>query len=63
MEIAVVAGDGGPAGYRRALLRSLGGVITVITLGFANLGVVVRKDRRGAGDWLADTRLVRVSRS
>ena len=60
MGIAVVRSDGSPAGYGKALLRSLGGMISVLTLGLANLGVLVRRDRRGAGDWLAGTRLIRI---
>ena len=63
MDIAVVRRDGAPAGYLRALLRSLGGTVSVLTLGLANLGVIVNTDRRGAGDWLAGTRVVRVPRS
>ncbi len=63
MDIAVVRRDGAPAGYLRALLRSLGGLASVLTLGLANLGVLVNRDRRGAGDWLAGTRLVRVPRT
>jgi uncharacterized RDD family membrane protein YckC len=63
MGIAVVRRDGSPAGYGRALLRSVGGMVSVLTLGLANLGVLLRRDRRGAGDWLADTRVVRIPRS
>jgi uncharacterized RDD family membrane protein YckC len=63
MGIAVVKRDGARAGYSRALLRSLGGMASVLTLGLANLGVLVNRDRRGAGDWLAGTRIVRVPRA
>lgn len=63
MDIAVVRGDGAPAGYVRALLRSLGGMASVLTLGLANLGVLLNRDRRGAGDWMAGTRVVRVPRA
>lgn len=63
MDIAVVRRDGAPAGYARALLRSLGGMASVLTLGLANLGVLLNRDRRGAGDWMAGTRVVRVPRA
>jgi uncharacterized RDD family membrane protein YckC len=61
MGIAVVRPNGTAAGYSRAFLRSIGGLVSLLTLGLANLGVLVREDRRGAGDWLADTRLIRTS--
>jgi uncharacterized RDD family membrane protein YckC len=60
MGIAVVKRNGAPAGYVSALLRSLGGMASILTLGLANLGVLLKHDRRGAGDWLAGTRVVRV---
>jgi uncharacterized RDD family membrane protein YckC len=63
MGIAVVRRDGAPAGYPRALLRSLGGMASLLTLGLANLGALVNRDRRGAGDSLAGTRVVRVPKS
>ncbi len=63
MGIAVVRRDGSPIGYGRALLRSIGGMASVLTLGLANLGVVLTQERRGAGDWLADTRIVRIPRT
>jgi len=62
MRIEIVRCNGSPAGYGKALLRSVGGMASVLTLGLANLGVLVRKDRRGAGDWLAGTCVIRVSR-
>lgn len=58
--IAVVKRDGSRPGYFRAALRSLGGMFAVLTLGIANMGVLVTRERRGIGDWLAETRVVRV---
>jgi uncharacterized RDD family membrane protein YckC len=63
MDVAVVRRDGAPAGYSRALLRSLGGLASLLTLGLANLGMVMSPDMRGAGDRLAGTRVVRVPKS
>lgn len=60
MGIAVVRRNGAPTGYGRAFLRSVGGLFALLTLGLANLGVLVTRERRGLGDWLADTRVVRV---
>ena len=60
MGIAVVRWNGSPTGYGRAFLRSIGGLFALLTLGLANLGMFVARERRGFGDWLADTRVVRV---
>jgi len=58
--IAVVRRDGERAGYSRAMVRCLGGVISVLTLGLSSLGVLFTRERRGFADWLAGTRVVRV---
>ncbi len=58
--IAVVRRDGGRAGYGRALVRCLGGVFALVTVGISTLGVLFTRERRGLGDWLAGTRVVRV---
>lgn len=63
MGVAVVTRNGASAGYVRALLRSLGGMASILTLGLANLGVILNRDRRGAGDWLAGTCLARVHKA
>lgn len=63
MGIAIVKRDGSAAGYLRAFLRSAGGLVSVLTLGLANLGVIVTRERRGLGDWLAGTQIVRFSGS
>ena len=58
--IAVVRRDGGRAGYGRALVRCLGGVFALVTVGISTLGVLFTRERRGFGDWLAGTRVVRM---
>jgi uncharacterized RDD family membrane protein YckC len=58
--IAVVRRDGERAGYGRAMVRCLGGMLSVLTLGLSSLGVLLTRERRGFGDWLAGTRVVRV---
>ncbi|HET7874785.1 MAG TPA: RDD family protein [Methylomirabilota bacterium] len=58
--IVVVRKDGRPAGYGRATLRCVGGALNALTLGLLGLLVLVRRDRRGVGDVLAGTRVVRI---
>ena len=58
--IAVVRRDGRAAGYGRALVRSLGGWLSVLTLGLGALGVLLTRERRGLADWMAGTRVVRI---
>lgn len=58
--IAVVRRDGEPAGHARAMVRCLGGMLSVLTLGLSSLGVLFTRERRGLGDWLAGTRVVRI---
>lgn len=60
MGIAIVRSDGSRPGYFRAIVRSVGGLVSLLTLGLANLGIIVTRERRGAGDWLAGTRVVRL---
>lgn len=58
--IAVVRRDGERAGYARAMVRCLAGMLSTLTLGLASLGVLFTRERRGFADWLAGTRVVRV---
>ena len=58
--IAVVRRDGEDAGYARATVRCLGGMLSALTLGLVSLGVLLSRERRGLGDWLAGTRVVRI---
>lgn len=58
--IAVVRRDGARAGYGRAIVRCVGGMLAVLTLGLASLPVLFTRERRGLADWLAGTRVVRV---
>jgi uncharacterized RDD family membrane protein YckC len=58
--IAVVRRDGGRAGYGRAGVRCLAGMLSFLTLGLASLGVLFTRERRGLADWMAGTRVVRV---
>jgi len=60
--IAVVRRDGGRAGYGRAMVRCLGGMLSALTLGLSSLGVLFTRERRGLADWLAGTRVVRAGR-
>ena len=58
--IAVVSRNGERAGYGRAVVRCLGGMVSVLTVGLSSLGVLLSRDRRGFADWLAGTRVVRL---
>lgn len=58
--IAVVRRDGERAGYARATVRCLAGMVSVLTLGLSSLGVLFTRERRGFADWLAGTRVVRI---
>ena len=59
--IAVVRRDGARAGYGRGTARSLAGLLTLSTFGLAAALVLFNRDRRGLGDLVAGTRLVRVT--
>ena len=59
--IMVVRLDGGSVGYGRAALRCLGGLLAIACLGLGYAGVLFTSERRGLADWLAGTRVVRVS--
>ena len=59
--IAVVKRHGGAVGYGRATLRCLGGLLSVAAVGLGYAGVLFTAERRGLADWLAGTRVVRVS--
>ena len=59
--IAVVRSDGGPAGYGRAMLRCLGGLLCIASFGLGYAAVLFTAERRSLADWLAGTRVVRVS--
>jgi uncharacterized RDD family membrane protein YckC len=54
--IAVVRADGGPPGYRRALLRSLGNLLTALTLGLAGLVALFNREGRDLADLFSGTR-------
>lgn len=58
--IAVVRRDGRPVGYARALARTLGGGLDVLTLGLGRLVALFNRERRGLADLVAGTRVVRV---
>jgi uncharacterized RDD family membrane protein YckC len=58
--ISVVRRDGERAGYGRAMVRCLGGMVSVLTLGLSSLAVLFTRERRGFADWLAGTRVVRL---
>ena len=58
--IAVVRADGGPPGYCRALLRSLGNLLTALTLGLAGLVALFNREGRDLADLFSGTRVVRV---
>ena len=59
--IGVVRRDGAPVGFGRGTVRSLAGLLTPLTFGLAAALVVFNRDRRGLGDLVAGTRLVRVA--
>ena len=56
----VVALDGGPLSLRHAVLRALGWVLSVLTLGLGFLAAAMRRDRRSLADLVAGTRVERV---
>jgi Mce-associated membrane protein len=57
--IAVVRRDGTPPGYGRALLRSLGNLVTALTLGLAALVALFNREGRDLADLLSGTRVIR----
>ena len=59
--VAVVRRNGAPAGYRRALLRVIGGGLCTLTLGLGELPVLFTRERRGLSDLLAGTRPISVT--
>ena len=60
MGVAVVRRDGAPAGYGRALLRCVGGGLSLLTLGLGQLPMLVTRERRGLSDLVAGTRPVAI---
>lgn len=60
--IAVTRRDGAAAGIGRAVVRVLGGFCAALTLGLLNLVAFFSHSPGGFADWLAGTRVVRVSR-
>jgi uncharacterized RDD family membrane protein YckC len=58
--IAVFRRDGARAGYLRALIRCLAGVVGLLTFGVLSLALLFTRERRGLADWLAGTRVVRL---
>jgi uncharacterized RDD family membrane protein YckC len=59
--IAVVRRDGGTVGYGRAILRCLGGFISIASFGLGYAAALFMAERLSLADWLAGTRVVRVS--
>jgi uncharacterized RDD family membrane protein YckC len=59
--VAVVRRDGAPVGYGRALVRCLGGGVSLLTLGLDRLLVPLTRTRRGLPDLVAGTRPVSAS--
>lgn len=60
LDIIVVRRDGEGAGYARAFVRCFGGLLSAFTLGLPSLGVLFTRERRGFGDLLAGTWVVRL---
>ena len=58
--IAVVRRDGAVPGYGRAMLRSVGNAVVVLTLGLAALVMLFSRERRDVADLMSGTRVVRV---
>lgn len=58
--IAVVRADGRVPGYGRALLRSLGNLVTALTLGLAALVALFNREGRDLADLLSGTHVVRL---
>ncbi len=56
--IQVVTAEGRPIGSRRAALRTLGLVLTLLTLGIGFLGIVYQRERRALDDFVAGTSVV-----
>ena len=56
----VVALDGGPLSWRRAVLRALGWALSVLTCGLGFVVAALRHDKRGLADLMAGTRVERV---
>ncbi len=56
--ITVIRRDGRGVGYARALVRCVGGCLSLLTLGLASVGMFISRERRGLADWLAGTRVV-----
>ena len=59
--VVVVRRDGGTVGYGRAMLRCLGGLISIASFGLGYAAALFTAERRSLADWLAGTRVVRVS--
>lgn len=58
--IAVVRRDGRTPGYGRAVLRSVGNTLVVLTLGLAALVMLFDRERRDMADLVSGTRVVRL---
>jgi uncharacterized RDD family membrane protein YckC len=56
--IQVVTAEGGPIAGRRAVLRTVGLVLTLLTLGIGFLGIVYQRERRALDDFVAGTAVV-----
>jgi uncharacterized RDD family membrane protein YckC len=58
--IAVVCRDGSAPGYGRAMLRSVGNALVVLTLGLAAFVALFNRERRDVADLISGTRVVRL---
>jgi uncharacterized RDD family membrane protein YckC len=58
MGIKLVRGNGAPVTFRRAIVRALLVVVSVLPLGAGVLMGAVTPGKRGLHDWLCDTRVV-----
>ncbi len=56
--LQVVTSHGGPISGRQAVLRTIGLVITLLTLGIGFLGIVYQRDRRALNDFIAGTAVI-----
>src|SRR6185437_10420191 len=56
--VRVVAVGGGPAGTRRALVRTLAFPLSILPLGLGFLPILFRRDRRALHDLIAGTEVI-----
>ena len=56
--VQVVTVEGGPISPQRAVLRTVGLALTLLTLGIGFLGIVYQRERRALDDFIAGTAVV-----